>query len=414
MSIERHVRAACLTPPVPGGVAVVQVVGAEAPALVNSLLQTSKPINLHEQAADRLRFCRLLDDGQVLDDVVVTVRGQAEGEAVVDISLHGGPRVVQRLLMLLKRQGTEIVTQQDLVTKTWGGQCLIETEGLEALAKAKSRSVALWVAHSMEQLPSIVEELVRDVNDGELERAHQTLKETGKSGVYFHRLLDGVRVVLTGPPNSGKSTLANSLAEREQAIVSELPGTTRDWVEHPAALHGIPFTFVDTAGLRESEDPIEQEAVERARQQVRTADVVLLVMDGSQPPPKDFSFNPVSAIPTESDDAGVCKVTLWALNKSDQGVDPGWRDHIRHEQDSGVTVSALTGDGLDNLGDLLISAAGLGDWSQDQAGIFTGRQKEAWEDITTALHADCPDVDAARNWFRCLKFGRLNPEESAS
>ncbi len=412
MNAEGYVRAACLTSPVPGGVAVVQVVGTGAPVLVNSLLQSSKPLSLNEQAADRLCFCRLIDEGRILDDVVVTVRSEAADGSVVDISLHGGPRVVQRLLMLLKRRGAEIVPPAELMKYTWPPRCLIEVEGLEALMKAKSRPVALWLAHSMEQLPRKIEQLEEDIKSGQLDRVRNLLAEIGASAAYYRYLLEGVRVVLVGDPNSGKSTLANTLAEREQAIVSDLPGTTRDWVQHPAAIRGLPFIFVDTAGLRESEDPVEQEAVRRARRQVQSADIVLQVMDGAISPSERTSQDWV--LPAQTGKSGEsCRAWLWVWNKSDQGIDSSWQTYIDQAGSRYVLVSALTGEGLENLGNKLIEAAGMGFWRQDCPGIFTKRQVKACASVLSAINNDKPNLGGACYWLRCLKFGAFSPEESS-
>src|SRR5262249_6167144 len=140
----------------------------------------------------------------------------------------------------------------------------------------------------------------------------------------------GARVAIVGPPNAGKSTLMNALLGRDRAIVHPAPGTTRDTLEESVNVGGVPFVFVDTAGLRETEDAVEAAGVERARTAAKGADVVLLVLDGS------------AAIPAELPGAD-----LVVTNKSDLPGAAG----------PGLHISALTGGGLEELREQLLKAA---------------------------------------------------------
>jgi small GTP-binding protein len=159
--------------------------------------------------------------------------------------------------------------------------------------------------------------------------------------------------VLVGRPNSGKSTLANVLAEREQAIVSDLPGTTRDWTEHPAAIEGVPFTIVDTAGIRSTDDPIEAEAVRRAREQVYRARVIIRVIDLSGPP----DTNEEALLPPSAGSAGDHAPILDVYNKADLPAHAGHVGGGPKAED--LRVSARTGDGIDHLRAALLAAVGM-------------------------------------------------------
>ena len=142
------VRAACLTPPGMGGIAVIQVVGSRAPALVASFVKAKHSIDLEQMDAGQVRLGRWVDGGQTIDDALITVRHSPAGEAVVDISLHGGPRIVQRALSMLKRAGARIVEPIELIDRSWLTANAVERELLPALLRAKTRAVASWLART--------------------------------------------------------------------------------------------------------------------------------------------------------------------------------------------------------------------------------------------------------------------------
>ncbi|MDJ1158712.1 tRNA uridine-5-carboxymethylaminomethyl(34) synthesis GTPase MnmE [Chelatococcus sp. SYSU_G07232] len=174
------------------------------------------------------------------------------------------------------------------------------------------------------------------------------------------RLREGFTVVITGPPNAGKSTLLNALAHRPAAIVSPIPGTTRDIIEVHCDLGGLPVVLVDTAGLRDTRDPIEQEGVDRARARAATADLVLRLSAIDSPP----------ELPCQ-DDAGV----LHVCTKADLGTTTDGR---------GLVISALTGAGLDELLAAIRERA-AGALGGGQALITRERHRHALTDTVEAL-----------------------------
>ncbi|MFT5109870.1 MAG: tRNA modification GTPase [Pseudoalteromonas tetraodonis] len=169
-------------------------------------------------------------------------------------------------------------------------------------------------------------------------------------------LREGVATVIAGEPNVGKSSLMNVLLGFERAIVSELAGTTRDTIEETINLKGIPLRLIDTAGMRESDDEIEKQGIDRTEKQLRTADLVLEVVDSSQPAPE------VSRLPDSQ-----AKHHLRILNKADLQRHPSW------EGEDGVEISCLNRDGIEQLADAIYSKLTSGEvnWGANLTAINT-------------------------------------------
>jgi tRNA modification GTPase len=191
-------------------------------------------------------------------------------------------------------------------------------------------------------------------------------------------LREGARTVLAGLPNAGKSSLLNRLLGFERAIVSEVPGTTRDTIEEVINLRGVPLRLVDTAGLREVENFIEREGVARTRRMVENADLVLEVVDASQPPGDRVG------LPAESG-----AKYLLVLNKADLGMHPSWNGS------GGVEISCLTGQGMDALTSAMLHVlAGSGEGFTGMEAAVNARHKACLERSAAALLAGLQQLDA--------------------
>lgn len=365
--------AACLTPPAAGGIAVVQVIGPDAPAAVNPLLRARRPIDVSQMPANALRFCRVMDRGEILDDAVIAARKLPTGSFVVDINLHGGPRIVQRLLLALKSAGVYIVEAHEHVRRSFPMANLLTREAMELLPLAKTRAVAAWLARASDALARGARRVDELLQANDKVAARMAVQQWMDRYTESRYLVEGVRVVLTGRPNSGKSTLANALAGAEHAIVSETAGTTRDWVEIPAAVDGVPVTLVDTAGVRETTDPLERESIHRAGKQLATANLILHVIDRIRPPTADLEDAPSAGL--ESSSGGSPRLVVW--NKSDLPPHPGRPagSDSRHSPDA-LRISARTGQGLPELRQWIIQTLGLTGWKERPDRIFTARQRD--------------------------------------
>ena len=300
--------AAIATASGPAGVGIVRVSGPDA-FLVAQILTRRK--NVHRQKGHTLRYSPVFEPatGESLDDVLLAVfhaPRSLTGEDVVEIQGHGGDLHLSRLLAATLAAGARAARPGEFSERAFvnGKMDLAQAEAIAALVQAQTgraeraarRQASGELSRVMEtcaddlkealahleasiDFPEEVGEADPDVVDAPLVRAARTIDTLLQTAPFGRRLQTGVSVALTGRPNVGKSSLLNALAGTERAIVSPIPGTTRDVVEEALHVEGIPVRILDTAGLRDSSDAIEQIGVERARRAVSEADVVIAVLE---------------------------------------------------------------------------------------------------------------------------------------
>ncbi len=351
---------------VPSGVAVIRVSGPNARHSVEAITRRPPP------APGRVELRRFRSGDDVIDRGLVLwfeAPRSFTGEDVAEFHTHGGRAVTDGLLdALIKVGGIRFAEAGEFskqafrngrldLTAVEGLSDLIQAQtslqrrqafrqfdgGLESLYETWRKRLMGALAHveatidfSDEDLPDDVLAQVKPVLAGlmaELE-GHLAGADLGE------RLRDGFRVAIYGPPNAGKSSLLNRLARRDVAIVSDQPGTTRDFLEVHLDLHGIPVTVVDTAGIRETEDEVERLGVERASAQVQEADVRLLILDGAAGRKGDI---PARWQGVEPD------VTIY--NKVDliDGATTAGRKSSGNADRNALWISAERGDGLEIL-----------------------------------------------------------------
>ncbi|HDQ46260.1 MAG TPA: tRNA uridine-5-carboxymethylaminomethyl(34) synthesis GTPase MnmE [bacterium] len=309
MNSQQDTIVAIATPPGTGGVAVIRLSGPRAVPVVGACLDIGVGRLKNRHAVHGW----IREDGEPVDEVVVT-RFQGPhsytGEDVVEIGCHGGPYVSRRIVELLIRHGARPARPGEFTERAFlnGRMDLSQAEAVADLIRARteaSRRAAVY------QLEGKLSERIRQVRDAlirlcglleiELDFGEEDVEfasreelcgEISASITLCDGLLEsyergracreGVRVAITGSPNVGKSSLLNVLIEKDRAIVTEHPGTTRDIIEEVLDIAGVLFIISDGAGLRESDDPAEREGVRRAESRIRSADIVLLVLDGSR------------------------------------------------------------------------------------------------------------------------------------
>ncbi len=344
-----RLRAACLTPTGSGGVAIVRLAGHGALAELAPFLRRrrdDRPASLSSDYPDKLVLARLFDAEELIDECLACCRATTAGE-VIDLNLHGGPRVVERTLLLLQRLGAEVVDGLDLLDPTSGGAPSIQTAILQALPLAKTPEVVRWLLGLSARLGRRIEGIVDLLRGDHLAEARDALAALCTDTRRVRFLLEGVRLVLTGPPNAGKSTLANALSGQQMALVSDQPGTTRDWTEHHTRFGGVPVVIVDTAGVRGPADAIEREAITRGRHQAAESDIVLVVLDASTRQPAAF---------VASLQAHPLRLVVW--NKSDLAQPP---QEAFTPGEQPLPISAAAPAGLDALQAAVLKLIGLHD-----------------------------------------------------
>ena len=256
----------------------------------------------------------LRDGVRGVDDPVVVISGEG---TVADLSIHGGPWVVRTVMDLMGRRGFEVLDTGRVHKEAIDGDSEIAREVAQYLPLATTE-LGLRALLAQE---TAWQNAALGGGDGE---AGRVLADRS-----LQWLLHPPRVAVVGIPNVGKSTLANQLLGRERLITADVPGTTRDWVGEIANLDGLPVMLIDTPGVRPTDDPIEREAIERSREQVAGADLVVLVLDPTQP------WAGQESLQVEYTQA------LRIVNKSDQG-------NVPHAAEAVKTV-ATTGEGVDRL-----------------------------------------------------------------
>jgi tRNA modification GTPase len=395
--------AAVASPAGTGAVALLRVSGGDALAVAQRVFRGG---SLTPRRAVYGAACDA--SGQEIDSVLATYfKGPASftGEDTVEITCHGGMLVTRRVLEALLRSGARAAEPGEFTQRAWLNGKLDLTQA-EAVMDVISAQTDMALRAAQRQLDGAIGQRVTALRDELLDvLAHveayidfpeedispdtgavlrgnitqvaegiQRLLATADQG---RILREGARTVLAGAPNAGKSSLLNRLLGCERAIVSEIPGTTRDTIEEVINVQGVPLRLVDTAGLRESGDVIEREGVARTRRMVENADLLLEVVDASQPPAERV------AVPPES---GV-KVLL-VLNKTDLGLHETWRGA------GGVEVSCLTGQGIDTLTAAMVGMLDGGAGFTGMEAAVNARHKACLERAAAALSAGLQQLDA--------------------
>ncbi len=331
------------TPAGCGGIAVVRVSGAAAIAIVDTLFRGKHPLS--EARSHTAHLGDIVAGDETIDEVVATVFRAPHsftGEEVVEIGCHGSLYIQQALLQALIDAGCRAARAGEFTQRAFlnGRMDLTEAEAVADLIAARSRaekdlafsqlrgSVSSELCALREQLLQFTSliELELDFADheelefadrgalcqlaDEVERKLHSLTDSFRTG---NAIRNGVPVAIVGAPNAGKSTLLNALLGEERAIVSDIRGTTRDTVEDTLLINGVLFRLIDTAGIRETEDRLEQLGIERSRQAVAHAQIVIEVVDATDPHPIDFRSNCATDI--NSNTGSKTLLRIW--NKAD-------------------------------------------------------------------------------------------------
>lgn len=327
-----------------GGIAVVRVSGPKAIEIVDSLLRTQTP--LHEAAARTAHYGTIIREDEVLDEVVATLFRAPHsftGEDVVELSCHGSTYIQQELIRWLIEAGCRMARAGEFTQRAFmnGKMDLTRAEAVADLIASETKaekdlalsqlrgSISTEIKTLREQLlrfTSLIELELDFADHEELEFANrdelrtlaehiaQRLKALTGSFKTGNAIRNGIPVAIIGAANAGKSTLMNALMGEERAIVSDIQGTTRDTIEDTLTIEGIPYRLIDTAGIRPTEDQLEQMGIARSRQAAEKAQIILHLIDATAPE---------TDIPITSD---ATIIEVW--NKCDLATPQGGEIHI--------------------------------------------------------------------------------------
>jgi tRNA modification GTPase len=409
--------AAIATPPGRGGVGIVRISGAKSRDIADKILGKCPAV----RHADYLPFKNA--HGDIIDTGIALFFQKPHsftGEDVLELQAHGGPVVLDMLLKRVLELGArmaragEFSEQAFLNDKLDLAQAeavadLIEADSEEA-ARAAVRSLQGEFSRTVHDLVEKIielrlyveaaldfpEEEIDFISDGriadQLGRIEQALTEVFSSARQGCLLREGMTLVIAGRPNAGKSSLLNQLAGRESAIVTDIPGTTRDVLREHIQIDGLPLHVIDTAGLRDSDDPVEQEGVRRAWHEIEQADRLLLVLDD-----RDHEHDHLAIEERMPEHIGITRV----FNKIDLSGRAAGVEQTNGEV--AITLSAKTGDGLDLLREHLKTCMG---YEQSSEGRFMARRRHL-----DALEQARDHLTTARYNLEALEAGELLAEE---
>ena len=375
--LTRDTIAAIATPAGRGGIGIVRVSGPGVPRVAAAVLGKLPQPRLASFGPFRDRQGETVDQGLAL---YFPAPHSYTGEAVLELQGHGGPVVMQALLSACVDAGARIAEPGEFTRRAFleGKLDLAQAEAVADLIDAASREAARSALRSLSgefsaailalqarlvELRAVTEAMLdfpeeevdalhREDAAARLAQARQSLGEVLVKSRRGSLLRGGIHVVLAGRPNVGKSSLLNRLAGEERAIVTPIPGTTRDALREPILIEGVPVVVVDTAGLRESRDEIERLGMQRTRQELDRADVVIAVFEANRG--RD-ALQDLPAAPARID----------VYNKID--LAPGFAPPAE-----ALGVSAKTGAGLEALRQRILGVAG---WSTGAEPVFLARER---------------------------------------
>jgi tRNA modification GTPase len=369
--------AAVMTGKGTGAISTIQVFGDSAEPVIKKIFKPTgtKPARFENV---EILLGTITDGSKVIDQVTIG----CEGPKTFAINCHGNPLIVEMIMQLLQRCGAMLLSTEQLLVKILTAREPINTIAIEAkLAQLKAKTIegTKIIASQIDAgLSKKAESWRKKTNQISLDEmkaeAIQILQESQAAKLIIH----GCTAVLTGPPNSGKSTLLNYLAGRQKAIVTDIKGTTRDWVSARCQIGCLSVKLIDTAGLDEQlrapKDTIEEAAQKKAAEILEQADLVLLVLDNTQPAQElDEKFSERIA----------GKKVITVLSKSDlpAKLDTG---RLPKTLSNTVQISAKFGIGIEELTEKMRRIAGVADFDFQQPVCFTSRQEDLLKKLTNA------------------------------
>lgn len=404
------------------GIGIIRVSGDEAIEIVDKIFKSvnsdKKLVNVKSHT---INYGHIVDNDKVIDEVLVSVMNGPHsytGEDVVEINCHGGMIVIRKILEIVLKNGARTAEPGEFTKRAFlnGRMDLSQAEAVMDVINAKnefalSSSIEQLNGRVSEKIKSLREKIIYNIAfiesalddpehisiDGYSEKLSKILEDVNGE---LSRLInnfdngrivkEGVKTVILGKPNAGKSSLLNLLLGEERAIVTDIEGTTRDTLEESINLNGVFLNLIDTAGIRDSEDVVEQIGVNKAKELAEKSDLVIFVADAS----KELDENDKEIINLIKD-----KQAIVLLNKSDLGTIINEKNVSEFDNKPVITFSAKTGDGLDELENKIRDLFYEGKVKyNDELYITNARQKESLinaknsiEEVIKSVENDMPE-----------------------
>ena len=393
--IHQDTIVALATPSGAGAIAIIRLSGKEAITIATKVFNSISGKELLKQKSHTVHLGNIVDGSRIIDEVLATVfknPNSYTGENVVEFSCHGSSYIQQEIIQLLLRKGCRMATAGEFTLQAFlnGKMDLSQAEAVADLIASDSKASHQLAIQQMrggfsteiEELriqllnfASLIE-LELDFSEEDVEFANREefqklikkitnlLKKLIDSFATGNVLKNGIPVAIVGRPNSGKSTLLNSLLNEERAIVSNIAGTTRDTIEDEITIGGIRFRFIDTAGLRETTDEIEKIGVERALEKLEKSSIYIYLFDSTE--------MSVLEVKKELDSFTTNSKQLIVANK----IDKASKEELSAINNSDLpflTISAKSKDSLDLLSNSLLNIAGIEALDSNQLMVTNSR-----------------------------------------
>lgn len=385
--IHQDAIVALATPSGAGAIAIIRVSGEDAITIGNSVFKSIKGKDLASQKSHTLHLGHIIDHNKTLDEVLVSIfKGPHSytGENTIEISCHGSTYIQQQIIQLLLRKGCRMADPGEFTLRAFlnGKLDLSQAEAVADLISSDNEASHQIAMQQMRggfsnEIAKLREELLNFASLIELELDFAEEDVAFADRTQFHELLNriefvlkrlidsfavgnviknGIPVAIVGEPNVGKSTLLNALLNEDRAIVSEIAGTTRDTIEDELVIGGIGFRFIDTAGIRETQDYVESIGIKKTFEKIEQAQVVLYLVDGCQ-----LMVDGLESLNVEIEkikNQYPLKPLITVINKVDK-ISAEKLEIINH-QTSTIFISAKNKTGIDELKNQLLSFVNTG------------------------------------------------------
>ena len=410
--------AAIATPLGAGGIGIVRLSGPQAISIVGTIVILKNKLLFAQQKSFTVALGWVMDNGQIIDEALITIMRAPKSyttQDVVELSVHGGVITLQNVLHLVLKHGARLAEPGEFTKRAYlfGRIDLPQAEAVLDIIQAKTKDFLRVSQYQLkgdlsQELDAIREEMMSlythiealinfpeddiDADDRaritmRLSAVHARIGRLLVSSQHGRILKEGIRIVLCGKPNVGKSLLLNVLLKQDRAIVTDIAGTTRDALEETAQIKGIPLHLVDTAGILEPRDLIEEEAIKRSHLFIDSADLVLLIMDASRPL-EDADRLLINKLQGRN--------LLVVLNKTDL---PQVIDDAQLPEAKTVRISALVKTAIEDLEQAIVDLVYQG--VEGQAGaiiVSNARHIQALETARGLLEEAVPLVKGNASW----------------